>query len=131
MNDYLFFGYFNSFYLFGWMFYFFVAVLIKRRGTVSLKLLKVNLGLLKSPLRFLIPAFCIAGVIPLLRLPEKIYGFISHFIQTLHIHYVNLCNEKYRTGHKLSYMPPLFSIYHFYPERSTKTFSQPILSKFD
>lgn len=84
MNDYFFSGILIvSSFAVGWILYFFVATLIKRRGIVSLKLLKVNLGLLKSPLRFLIPALCIAGVIPLLRLPEKMSGFISHFIQIL------------------------------------------------
>lgn len=84
MSDYLFSGIFIvSSFTVGWILYFFIAALIKRRGIVSLKLLKVNLGLLKSPLRFLIPALCIAGVIPLLRLPEKMSGFISHFIQIL------------------------------------------------
>ena len=84
MSDYLFSGILIvSSFTVGWMLYFFVAVLIKRRGTVSLKLLKVNLGLLKSPLRFLIPTLCVSVVIPLLRLPEKVCGFISHFIQIL------------------------------------------------
>ncbi len=84
MNDYLFSAILLvSGFAAGWMLYFIVAVLIKRRDTVSLKLLKVNLGLLKSPLRFLIPALCIAGVIPLLQLPEKVRGFIGHFIYIL------------------------------------------------
>nr|MBU1327625.1 mechanosensitive ion channel family protein [Candidatus Omnitrophota bacterium] len=84
MSDYLFSGILiASGFVVGWILYFFVATLIKRRGTVSLKLLKVNLGLLKSPLRFLIPILCIAGVIPLLRLPEEMCGFISYFIQIL------------------------------------------------
>lgn len=86
MSDYLFSGILivSSFFI-GWMLYFVVAVIIKRRGVVSLKLLKVNLGLLKSPLRFLIPALCVSAVIPFLRLPEKVNGFISHFIQILFI----------------------------------------------
>lgn len=84
MSDYIFSGILIvSGFAVGWILYFFAAALIKRRGIVSLKLLKVNLKLLKSPLRFLMPALCIAGVIPLLRLPEKMSGFISHFIQIL------------------------------------------------
>ena len=59
------------------------AALIKRLGTFHLKGLKADFRLLKNPLRFLIPALCIAGVIPLLRLPENMSGFISHFIQIL------------------------------------------------
>ncbi|MDD5072582.1 MAG: mechanosensitive ion channel [Candidatus Omnitrophica bacterium] len=84
MNDYLFSGILiASSFIVGCIIYFFAAFLIKRRDTISLKLFKVNLGLLKSPLRFLIPALCIAGVIPLLRLPEKARGFIGHFIYIL------------------------------------------------
>ncbi|MFH2137333.1 MAG: mechanosensitive ion channel domain-containing protein [Candidatus Omnitrophota bacterium] len=84
MNDYLFSGIliFSGF-ISGWIFYFLVLFLIKRRGAVSSELLKVNLGLLKSPLRFLMPTLCIAGVIPLLRLTEKVKGGINQFIQIL------------------------------------------------
>ena len=68
MSNYLFSGILIvSSFAIGWMLYFVVAVLIKRRGVVSLKLLKVNLGLLKSPLRLLIPALCVSVVIPFLR----------------------------------------------------------------
>jgi small-conductance mechanosensitive channel len=84
MNDYIFSGILvASAFVAGWVFYFFIAVLIRRRGAVSSKLLRINLGLLKSPLRFLIPVLCVAGIMPLLRLPGEMHGFISHFIQIL------------------------------------------------
>lgn len=72
-----------SSFVVGWILYFFVAFLIKRRDAFPSKLLKVNLGLLKSPLRFLIPALCISGVIPLLRLSEKVRLFVGDFIRIL------------------------------------------------
>ena len=84
MSDYFFSGILIVFsFAVGWILYFLAAALIKRLGTFHLKGLKADFRLLKSPLRFLIPALCIAGVIPLLRLPEKMSGFISHFIQIL------------------------------------------------
>ena len=84
MSDYFFSGILIvSSFAVGWILYFLAAALIKRLGTFHLKGLKADFRLLKSPLRFLIPALCIAGVIPLLWLPEKISGFISHFIQIL------------------------------------------------
>jgi len=67
----------------GWILYLLVSFLIKRQGVVSLKLLKIDLRLLKSPSRFLIPVLCISAVTPLLGLPEKVYGFFSHSIQVL------------------------------------------------
>jgi small-conductance mechanosensitive channel len=84
MNDYLYSGILIvSGFAVGWMLYILAAVLVKRRGTVSLSLLKVKLETLKSPFRILIPALCISVVIPLLRLPEKAQSLIGHFIQTL------------------------------------------------
>ena len=84
MSDYIFSGILivSSFFA-GWVLYFFIAILLKWRNSFFSKRIKVNLGLLKSPLRFLIPALCIAAVIPLLRLQEDVLGFISHFIQIL------------------------------------------------
>ncbi|MFA5101498.1 MAG: mechanosensitive ion channel domain-containing protein [Candidatus Omnitrophota bacterium] len=67
----------------GWILYLFVSFLIKQSDGIFFKGLKANPGLLKSPLRFLIPTLCIAGVIPLLQLPEKVRDFISHFIYIL------------------------------------------------
>ncbi|MBU1044436.1 MAG: mechanosensitive ion channel family protein [Candidatus Omnitrophica bacterium] len=67
----------------GWIVYFLTLFLIKRRGEVSSGLLKFNLEKLKSPLRFLIPALCIEGVIPLLRVTEKVNGGINQFMQIL------------------------------------------------
>jgi small-conductance mechanosensitive channel len=84
MNDYIFSGILIvSGFFAGLILYFFVAVLLKRRDSFFSKRIKVDLGLLKSPLRFLIPALCISAVIPLLRLQEDARGFISHFIQIL------------------------------------------------
>ena len=67
----------------GWILYFFVAFLIKRRDAPSSKLFKLNLGILKSPLRFLIPVLCVAGVMPLLRLPVEAHLFIGNLIRIL------------------------------------------------
>jgi len=67
----------------GWILYFFVAFLIKCRDALPSKLPKPNLGPLKSPLRFLIPVLCVAGVMPLLRLPGKAGLFIGNFIHIL------------------------------------------------
>ena len=55
MNDYIFSAIllFSSFVA-GWILYFLVAILFKRRGSFLLKRVKVNLRPLKSPLRFLI-----------------------------------------------------------------------------
>ncbi len=84
MSEYLFSGILiASSFAIGWMLYFLAAALIKRRGTVSVRLLNVNLGLLKKPLRFLMPVLCVSVVIPFLRLPEQVGGFISRFIQIL------------------------------------------------
>jgi len=84
MSDYIFSGILivSSFFA-GWILYFFVAVLLKRGDIFFSRRIKVNLRLLKSPLRFLIPALCVSAVIPLLRLQENVRGFISHFIQIL------------------------------------------------
>jgi small-conductance mechanosensitive channel len=83
MNDYIFSGILIvSGFTAGWILYLFVSFLLKRRDGF-LKGLKADLRLIKSPLRFLIPALCISVVTPLLRLPEKVRGFISHFIQIL------------------------------------------------
>ena len=84
MSDYLFSGILIvSSFVIGWILYFFVAFLIKRWDALPSKWLKVNLGLLKIPLRFLIPALCVSGIIPLLRLSEKARLFIGDFIHIL------------------------------------------------
>jgi len=67
----------------GWMLYLFVAILLKQKGGFLSKRIKVNLGSLKGSLRCLIPALCVAGAIPFLRLPEKTILFTSHFINIL------------------------------------------------
>ena len=84
MSDYLFSGILIvSGFAAGWILYFVILFLIKRRGAVSSKLLKVNLEHLKGPLRFLMPALCIAGVIPLSRLTEEMKGGVNRFMQIL------------------------------------------------
>jgi len=84
MNDYMFSAILLvSSFTAGWILYFFVAILLKRGGSFFSKRIKVNLGPLKGPLRFLIPTLCIAGVIPLLRLPERVSLFIGNFINIL------------------------------------------------
>lgn len=84
MSDYLFSGVLIAVsFVTGWILYFLVFFIIKRGDTLPLKWRKVNLELLKKPLRFLMPALCISVVIPFLRLPEKAGGFIGRFIQIL------------------------------------------------
>ena len=84
MNDYLFSGILiASGFTVGWILYLLVSFLLKRSAGFFPEGLRVDLRLLKSPLRFLIPVLCISGVIPLLRLPANARGFISHFIQIL------------------------------------------------
>ncbi|MBU0469552.1 MAG: mechanosensitive ion channel family protein [Candidatus Omnitrophica bacterium] len=88
MSDYLFSGVLiASSFVIGWLLSFLVGFLIKRRDTLPLKWRKVNLELLKKPLRFLIPVLCVSVVIPFLRLPEKVGGFIR---QLLHILFIAL-----------------------------------------
>ena len=83
MNDYMFSGILIvSSFASGWILYLFISFLLKWRDGF-LKELKADLRLIKSPLRFLIPILFISAVVPLLRLPEKMIGFISHFIQIL------------------------------------------------
>ncbi|MBU4251381.1 MAG: mechanosensitive ion channel family protein [Candidatus Omnitrophica bacterium] len=83
MSDYFFSGILiASSFTAGWILYLFVSFLLKRRDGFF-KELKTDLRLIKGPLRFLIPVLCISVVLPLLRLPEKGSGFISHFIQIL------------------------------------------------
>lgn len=83
MDDYLFSGILIASSLaVGWILYLFLSFLLKRRDGF-LKLFKADLRIIKSPLRFLVPTLCISAVIPLLRLPERARGFISHFIQIL------------------------------------------------
>jgi len=82
MNNYLFSGVlFLSAVIFGLILHFISTILLKRRLTViSLKGINVHLGVLKSPLRFLIPILCITVTLPLLRLPEKESLLLGHFI---------------------------------------------------
>jgi len=86
MNDYFLSGILiASSFVVGGILYFLVVFFMKRRETLPLKWRKVNLGPLKKPLRFLIPALCVSTVIPFLRLPERASGFINHFIKILFI----------------------------------------------
>ena len=82
MSKYLFSGILTaSSFITGWILYFLVVFLIKQRDILPLKWRKVNLELLKKPLRFLMPVLCVSVVIPFLRLPENTVVLISHFIQ--------------------------------------------------
>ncbi len=84
MNDYIFSAILlASSFAVGWMLYFFVAILLRRRGSFFSKSIKVDLAPLKVSFRFLMPVLCIAGVIPLLRLPTKASLFIGYFTQIL------------------------------------------------
>ena len=82
MNNYLFSGIlFFSAVISGLILYFFSTILLNRWLTVIiLKGTNVRLGLLKSPLRFLIPILCVIVILPLLRLPEKTSLLLGHFI---------------------------------------------------
>jgi len=82
MSDYLFSGILiTSAFIIGWILYLFVSILLKRWWRViSLKGFSIQLDPLKGPLRTLIPLLCIAAVLPILRLPEKIISFTSHFV---------------------------------------------------
>lgn len=82
MNNYLFSVIlFSSAVILGLILYFFSTILLKRWLTVvSLKGINVRLGLLKGPLRFLIPILCITVILPLLRLSEKTGLLLGHFI---------------------------------------------------
>ena len=84
MNDYLFSGILiASAFAVGGMLYFLAFFLIERLNAVLFKQLKVNLELLKKPMRILIPVLCVTGVLSFLRLSENISRFTDHFIQIL------------------------------------------------
>jgi len=84
MDNYLFSGIvIVSSFTVGWILYLLVSLFLKRRDGFFSQGLGVNLRLLKSPLRFLIPALCVLWVIPLLRLPEKARLFIGDFMHIL------------------------------------------------
>lgn len=84
MDNYLFSGILIvSSFTVGWVFYLLIAFLIKRRDAFPSRLFKVNLSFLKSPLRFLIPVLCAAGITPLLRLPKRGHLFIGNLIHIL------------------------------------------------
>ncbi|MFA5334760.1 MAG: mechanosensitive ion channel domain-containing protein [Candidatus Omnitrophota bacterium] len=86
MNDYLFSAIvLASGFVAGWILYFLVSLLLKRNDRFFSEGLKVDLRHLKSPLRFLIPALCVAGSVPLLRLTENTRLFIGDFMRLLFI----------------------------------------------
>ena len=86
MNDYLFSAIvLASGFVAGWVLYFLVSLLLKRNDRFFAEGLKVDLRHLKSPLRFLIPALCVAGSVPLLRLTENTRLFIGDFMRLLFI----------------------------------------------
>jgi small-conductance mechanosensitive channel len=51
-----------------------------KRKESSLKGLRLELGHLKAPLRMLIPAICIAIVLPFVRLPQHILSILIHLV---------------------------------------------------
>jgi len=84
MNDYLYSAILVvSGFAAGWVLYLFIAFLLLRRDGFFSKRLEVNLARFKGPLRLLIPVLCIAGITPLLRIPEKAHGYTGHFIHIL------------------------------------------------
>lgn len=82
MNDYLFSTIVITVALITGLILYLVAAFLLRRlqRNISKKEFKVNLGLLKSPLRSLVPCLCVIMSIPLLRLPENTQGIFSHFV---------------------------------------------------
>ncbi len=82
MNDYLFSTIIIAAALItGLILYLFATFLLKRlQRNIFLKKFEVHSKLLKSPLRSLIPGLCIIMILPLLRVPENIHTFISHFV---------------------------------------------------
>ncbi len=84
MNSYLFSGILMvSSFTAGWILYFIVSLLLKRRNGFFSKGLNVDLRVLKSPLRFLLPILCVSGIIPLLRVPRNERLFLGDFIHIL------------------------------------------------
>ena len=82
MNDYLFSTIVIAAALItGWILYLVAVFLLKRlQRNISLKEFKVRLERLKGPLRSLVPGLCVITTLFLLRLPENIHAFISHFV---------------------------------------------------
>ncbi len=87
MKDYLFSGILLiCTYGAGWILYLIVVTLLNRWGrAISLRSFKISLELLKHPLRFLIPTFCILTVISSLRVTEKERLLIGYFANTIFI----------------------------------------------
>jgi small-conductance mechanosensitive channel len=69
--------------LIGFVIHFIINALLKRwhrrRGS-SLKDLRLELGHFKDPLRVLIPAICIATVLPIARIPHQLLDIFSHLL---------------------------------------------------
>ncbi len=69
--------------LIGFVIHFLITFFLKKwhkRREPSLKGLKLELGHLKAPLRLLIPAICIAIVLPFVRLPQQILSLLIHLV---------------------------------------------------
>ena len=69
--------------LIGLVIHFLINFILKKwhkRRESSLKGLKLELGHLKAPLRLLIPAICIAIVLPFVRLPQQILSLLIHLL---------------------------------------------------
>jgi small-conductance mechanosensitive channel len=69
--------------LIGFVIHYLVNFILKKwhkRNEPSFKGLKLELGHLKAPLRLLIPAICIAVVLPFVRLPRQILTLLIHLV---------------------------------------------------
>jgi len=58
-----------------------ILILLSRFG--QRKWIKVDLGIIKNPLRFFVPVLCVAIVLPFSRLPEDLLSTISHLVTIL------------------------------------------------
>jgi small-conductance mechanosensitive channel len=69
--------------LIGFFIHFIISFFLRKwhkRKESSLKGLRLELGHLKTPLRMLIPAICVAIVIPFVRLPVHVLSIIIHLV---------------------------------------------------
>ncbi len=86
MNDYLFSVILVCSSLFiGWILYFLISLLLRRRNAFLFNELKIDLRLLKAPLRFLMPSLCFFAIIPLLKAPERVRMYTGNFMHILFI----------------------------------------------
>lgn len=84
MNDYLFSAILAvSAFISGWIIYFIVAFIIRKRDAMQTKIIKASFSSLKAPLRFFIPVLCVAVVTSFLRLPKKTLSIVNHVFHIL------------------------------------------------